>query len=262
MSNSPTAEGPRMRALSIKQPFAEQILRGTKIFEYRSRPTKVRDRVYIYAALKPRPAADWEGLEFQLADVTVGMLSGTVEIVGCDQEAPGRYAWALRSPERLETPIAPTRHPQPIWFYPFDDAPALGKPLNRGLGSARSNSTYQRRHSMAKTAKKRSGPGRKGYSAEKKAEILAAAKKEGLSGEQVAKKFGISTLTFYRWRGPVRGKKKRGRPVGSKNKATTSARGGRVKVDGAAVRREVQAQVRKMLPQIIREEVAAALRGR
>jgi transposase-like protein len=108
---------------------------------------------------------------------------------------------------------------------------------------------------MAKTAKKRSGPGRKGYSAEKKAEILAAAKKEGLSGAQVAKRFGISTLTFYRWRGPVRGRKKRGRPFGSKNRVAAS----KVKVDLAAVRRNVQAQIQKMLPQIIREEVAKAL---
>ena len=111
---------------------------------------------------------------------------------------------------------------------------------------------------MAKTAKKR-GPGRKGYSAEKKAQILAAAKKEGLSGAQVAKRFGISTLTFYRWRGPVRGRKKRGRPVGSKNKGSAVIRGDRVRVNAAAVRREVQAQVRRLLPQIIREEVARAL---
>jgi transposase-like protein len=110
---------------------------------------------------------------------------------------------------------------------------------------------------MAKTAKKRSGPGRKGYSAEKKAEVLAAAKKEELSGAQVAKRFGISTLTFYRWRGPVRGRKKRGRPVGSKNGVSA----GRVKVDSAALRRKVQEQIQRMLPQIIREEVAKALGG-
>src|SRR5688572_11021235 len=96
------------------------------------------------------------------------------------------------------------------------------------------------------------------YSSEKKAEILAAAKKDNLTGEAVAKRFGISTLTFYRWRGPVRGRKKLGRPVGSKNRVA----GDKVKVDTAVVRREVQAQVRKLLPQIIREEVAAALRER
>lgn len=56
--------------------------------------------------------------------------------------------------------------------------------------------------------------------------------------------------------------KKRGRPVGSKDKATTTARGGRMKVDGAAIRREVQAQIRRLLPQIIREEVCAVLKTR
>lgn len=105
---------------------------------------------------------------------------------------------------------------------------------------------------------KKAARGKRGvrYSAEKKAEILEAAKKDKLTGDQVAKRFGISTLTFYRWRGPVRGRK-RGRPVGSKNRVA----GARVKVNTAAVRREVQAQVRKLLPQIIREEVAAALKG-
>jgi hypothetical protein len=33
-----------MRALSVRQPYADQIMRGTKRIEYRSRPTKVRGR--------------------------------------------------------------------------------------------------------------------------------------------------------------------------------------------------------------------------
>lgn len=40
-----------MRALSIRQPYAEQILRGEKKIEYRSRPTNIRERVYIYASM-------------------------------------------------------------------------------------------------------------------------------------------------------------------------------------------------------------------
>ena len=92
-----------------------------------------------------------------------------------------------------------------------------------------------------------------------KKQILAAAKKEGLTGAQVKKRFGVSTLTFYRWRGPVRSdavarrgrKRGPGRPLGS----------GKVTVDVAAIRREVQAQVRRLLPQIAMEEVAAALRS-
>lgn len=96
------------------------------------------------------------------------------------------------------------------------------------------------------------GPGRKGYSAEKKAEILAAAKKGQLTGAQVRKRFGISTLTFYRWRGPVRGKKRGpGRPKGSRA----------LRVDHAVVRRAVRVQIAKMLPRIIREEVLRALKS-
>src|SRR5205809_702044 len=46
-----------MRALSIRQPHAERILRGTKTAEYRSRPTGIRERVYIYASLTPATPA-------------------------------------------------------------------------------------------------------------------------------------------------------------------------------------------------------------
>jgi len=105
---------------------------------------------------------------------------------------------------------------------------------------------------MAKRAKQ-SGPGRKGYGAEKKAEILAAAKKENLTGAQVRKRFGISTLTFYKWRGPVRGKKAVAR------RGPKRPRGNGVKVNSGAVRQAVRTQIQRVLPQIIREEVARAL---
>jgi hypothetical protein len=40
-----------MRALSIRQPYAELILRGIKPNEFRSRPTKrIGERFYIYAS--------------------------------------------------------------------------------------------------------------------------------------------------------------------------------------------------------------------
>ena len=42
-----------MRALSIRQPYAEEILRGIKKIEYRSRRVSdelMRERFYIYAA--------------------------------------------------------------------------------------------------------------------------------------------------------------------------------------------------------------------
>ena len=100
---------------------------------------------------------------------------------------------------------------------------------------------------MLRTSKKT----RKRYTPAEKAKILSAAKAEGLTGEQAAKKFGIAQLTFYRWRGPVRFKKRGpGRPPGS----------GKVHVDPGMVRKAVREQVQKLLPQIIREEIEAALR--
>ena len=45
---------PDMRALSIRQPYAELILRGIKTIEYRSRRTRIiGERFYIYAARTP-----------------------------------------------------------------------------------------------------------------------------------------------------------------------------------------------------------------
>ena len=142
-----------------------------------------------------------------------------------------------------DTPAAPNLESEP-----------MAKKATRKTRARKVSSLKKATSATRKSAKKR-GPGKR-YTAAEKARIMAAAKKAGLTGAQAAKRFGISMLTFYRWRGPVRGRK-RGRPVGSKNRVA-----GRVKVNEAAVRREVQAQVRRLLPQIIREEVAAALRGR
>lgn len=95
-------------------------------------------------------------------------------------------------------------------------------------------------------AKKR-GPGKR-YSGAEKRKILAAAARAGLTGEQVSKKFGVSTLTFYRWRGPVRGPK--AKALKSSPKAA---------VDERALRAQVRAGIARILPQIIREEVGEAV---
>lgn len=87
---------------------------------------------------------------------------------------------------------------------------------------------------------------RRRYTAAEKKNILATAAKEGLTGADVQKKFGIAQLTFYRWRGPVRGPKARARAAG------TGAGGANLD----AIRSEVRAGVRAALPGVIREEVA------
>src|SRR5258708_33487213 len=98
---------------------------------------------------------------------------------------------------------------------------------------------------MARKAKKT----RKRYAPAEKAKILAAAAKEELTGEQVAKKFGIAQLTFYKWRGPGRsdalarkGKRGPGRARGT----------GKVHRGPSAIRKGLPEQNKKRLPPVIR----------
>jgi hypothetical protein len=144
-----------MRALSIRQPYAELILRGIKTAEFRSRRTKLLDeRFYIYAAKGPPrrrvidPVAegmriwsddlavpgrerattppDWMmelAAELILGKLPTGLIVGTATIRACrahdDASGRGLFAWHLVDVERLTTPIKPERHPQPAWWRPF-----------------------------------------------------------------------------------------------------------------------------------------------
>ena len=92
------------------------------------------------------------------------------------------------------------------------------------------------------TRRKKRGRGIRYSEAEKKA-ILRAASKENMTGAQVKKKFGVSPLTYYRWRGPS--PSGRGRPRADRG------------IDEAMLRAEVRARIRKVLPRVIREEVDA-----
>jgi hypothetical protein len=107
-----------MRALSIRQPYAEQILRGKKKIEYRSKSTNIRERVYIYASMTPGDLEDWEAMHMQPGDLPIGVLVGTIEICDCTR-GPGDYQWHLTKPDRLKRHLKPKKHPQPVWFYPF-----------------------------------------------------------------------------------------------------------------------------------------------
>lgn len=69
-----------MKALSIRQPHAEAIMRGVKPIEFRSRRTDMRGRI---------------------------------------TGSGGNYEWHVRNPERATELLKPTKRPQPIWFSPF-----------------------------------------------------------------------------------------------------------------------------------------------
>ncbi len=107
-------EPEQLRALSIRQPWADLILRGEKTVEYRSQATNIRGKVYIYASLaKPEP-----GDEQIEGDLPRGLIIGTIEIADCES-GDGDFEWILSNPQRLAEPIAPKEQPQPVWFYPF-----------------------------------------------------------------------------------------------------------------------------------------------
>ena len=110
-----------VRALSIRQPHAEAIMRGVKKIEYRSRPTKIRGRILIYASLGRYSSKDESAMmaEYGIKDVGCdelprGVLVGSVELFDCEGGD-----WHVRKPERAEKLVSPTKQPQPVWFYPF-----------------------------------------------------------------------------------------------------------------------------------------------
>ncbi|MFH0814323.1 MAG: ASCH domain-containing protein [Pseudomonadota bacterium] len=94
-----------MIALSIRQPFAEQIFTEQKKTEYRSRPAKIRGRIYIYACKGK-------------SEFLTGVIIGIVELYDCKKGEDG-FEWLLRNPQRIPLPFKPENHPQPAWFNPF-----------------------------------------------------------------------------------------------------------------------------------------------
>jgi hypothetical protein len=108
----------RQLALSVRQPYAELIMRGKKKIEYRSKATKIRGRVYIYASMTPGHSEDFGRMRLKSGDLPTGVLIGTVEVVG-SRVGDGCCEWLLANPKRLDEALRPEKHPQPAWFYPF-----------------------------------------------------------------------------------------------------------------------------------------------
>jgi hypothetical protein len=126
-----------MRALSVRQPWAELILLGHKTIEVRSRRTHLRERVFIYAPKnRIEPAEEARITQEYGIDVDGlprGVLVGTVKIEGCmplkQDESPaacfeitethGFYAWHLARPERADELVKPKNQPHALFFNPF-----------------------------------------------------------------------------------------------------------------------------------------------
>jgi hypothetical protein len=107
------------RAISIRQPYVEQILRGSKRFEYRSRPTKTRERVWLYASARPAddPKA-WRQVKAKPGILPTCAVLGSVEILDCSANSAGGYKFRLGHPKRLARRRIPTNQPQPVFWRP------------------------------------------------------------------------------------------------------------------------------------------------
>ncbi len=107
------------RAISIKQPFVEQILLGEKTREYRTAPTNIRERVYLYASLKPRTEpALWRKMTSTADELPKGLIVGSVEIVDCKPDATGGFAYKLANSKRLRQHLKLANQPGPVFWIP------------------------------------------------------------------------------------------------------------------------------------------------
>lgn len=108
------------RAISVRQPFAELIMQGVKTEEYRSIPTNIRERIYIYAS--NTLINDQGGIKRtkkSIDELPLGFIIGSIELIACTGSKERGFIWKLKNPIRFEHPIKPKNKPQPVWFKPF-----------------------------------------------------------------------------------------------------------------------------------------------
>lgn len=121
-----------MKALTVKQPWADAIVSWGKDVENRSRATKYRGQIYIHAGKAwdkdaPAPIFKITGL-LPIASLCAGMVIGTVEIIDCHHaddcgDTAGfcspwamdhHYHWVLANPRPLACPF-PEKGKLGIW---------------------------------------------------------------------------------------------------------------------------------------------------
>lgn len=123
-----------MKALTIKQPWANAIIYWGKDIENRDWPTKFRGRVAVHASkrIDREEVRAYESLVLRrrisalgspvISAVDYGAIIGTVEIVDCVKKSDsawfvGEYGFVLRNPIALPEPI-PCRGALGFWNVP------------------------------------------------------------------------------------------------------------------------------------------------
>ena len=114
-------------------------------------------------------------------------------------------------------------------------------------GPGRPKGTKSRRAGASPRAKRGArNKARRRFSPAERAKILATAKREGLTGRDVARRFDISEVTYYLWR-------KNARPA--VHRAARAVRQSGVIDLAEEVRTTLEAQVRRLMPEVVQKEV-------
>lgn len=115
-----------MKALTVCQPYADQIAKGEKVIENRTWPTTVRGRVAIHAG-KSRSWLDPDD-ETERPAMAFGAIVATAELYGCVRvdrlppelagrhDANGPWCFLLRDIRPCDSPI-PVRGAQGWWDW-------------------------------------------------------------------------------------------------------------------------------------------------
>ena len=111
-----------IRAISIRQPYAELILSGKRHVEYRGYKTNIRERVYLYASLTEDRNDIYDLIDEDKIPLPKGYIIGTVEILECKPlpYSTHCYEWCLGNARRFDKYLKPVNHPLPgIWRPEF-----------------------------------------------------------------------------------------------------------------------------------------------
>lgn len=86
-----------MKAITIHQPFAAQIIDGAKTREFRSWSTSYRGPLLIHAAKTRGSLGDTDDAD----DFYFASILGVVDVIDCEPTADG-FAWVLANPRAID----------------------------------------------------------------------------------------------------------------------------------------------------------------
>jgi len=92
--------------------------------KYRSRPTKIRGRVFLYASMGPGDESYWKRLKRRPGDLPKEVIVGSVEIVDCKKFEENDYRYVFKNPRRYKKYLTTENRPQSLFFFPFNQKKA------------------------------------------------------------------------------------------------------------------------------------------